>query len=90
MLPPILLMNLREEPHLTWLGGVGIFVWAVGFVIEFAAYIQKYAFRNNPDNRGRWIEHGLWRYSRHPNYLGEILCWWGLFLLALPLEQQQE
>jgi steroid 5-alpha reductase family enzyme len=53
-------------------------------VVEAAADAQKSAFKANDANRGRFITTGLWRYSRHPNYFGEILVWWGLFVYAVP------
>ena len=46
---------------------------------------QKSAFKEKEENSGRFIASGLWRYSRHPNYFGEMLVWWGLFLYAVPV-----
>jgi steroid 5-alpha reductase family enzyme len=63
---------------------LGVAVWAAGLVIEAVADNQKFRFITNSANKGRWIESGLWRYSRHPNYLGEILVWIGIYLVALP------
>lgn len=62
---------------------IGFAVWLAGLVIETIADAQKYRFRTDPRNEGRWIEHGLWRYSRHPNYLGEIMLWTGVYLYTL-------
>lgn len=59
---------------------IGIFAWALGLLIESVADYQKYKFINNPKNKGKWIDSGLWHYSRHPNYFGEILVWYGLWL----------
>ncbi len=59
-------------------------VWLVGFGIEVAADDQKRAFRADPANRGRFITTGLWAWSRHPNYFGEITLWVGVALVALP------
>lgn len=53
-----------------------------GLVIEAAADRQLAKFRDNPANRGRVLDTGLWRYSRHPNYFGEFCVWWGFFLIA--------
>jgi steroid 5-alpha reductase family enzyme len=64
---------------------VGLAVWALGFVIEVVADRQKGAFRRQPGNRGRFITTGLWAWSRHPNYFGEITLWTGVALLALPV-----
>ena len=68
--------------HTSSLLGVGL--WAIGLAIEAIADQQKFAFINDPDNRGKWIDKGIWRYSRHPNYFGEIMVWLGVFLAALP------
>ncbi len=59
------------------------FLWIAGFLIQTVADAQKYQFKNDPENKGRWIMTGLWKYSRHPNYFGELLMWWSIFLLAL-------
>lgn len=87
MLPAILVLGMTtvfEASPLVWIGSA---VWGVGFLIETVSDVQKYRFRNDPANNGKWIEHGLWRLSRHPNFFGESLCWWGLFLIALPFLQ---
>ena len=63
----------------------GAGLWAVGFIIEVVADQQKRRFRRQPGNRDAFIQHGLWRYSRHPNYFGEILLWTGIALAALPM-----
>jgi steroid 5-alpha reductase family enzyme len=63
----------------------GTSIWVVGLVIEAVSDAQKSAFKGKDENRGRFIERGLWRYSRHPNYFGEILVWWGLFVFAVPV-----
>lgn len=84
LLPSIIVLSMQSTlttSAMTWVGAV---VWAIGFIIETVADAQKYRFRNDPTNNGRWIDRGLWRTSRHPNYFGEMLCWWGLFLIAAP------
>ncbi|MEZ5319185.1 MAG: DUF1295 domain-containing protein [Vicinamibacterales bacterium] len=62
----------------------GVLVWAAGLVIETVADRQKFRHKTAPGGRDRWVDTGLWRYSRHPNYFGELLCWWGVFLFVLP------
>ncbi|EKX46820.1 hypothetical protein GUITHDRAFT_86513 [Guillardia theta CCMP2712] len=59
---------------------VGLAIWLVGFLMEAIADQQKFDFRNNPENKGRFCDTGLWSWSRHPNYFGEIILWWGLFI----------
>ncbi len=69
------------------LGGVavlGAMLWATGFAIEVVADRQKSRFREDPANRGRFIDSGLWAWCRHPNYLGEITLWTGIAVIALP------
>ena len=69
------------------LGGaalVGALIWAVGFAIEVVADRQKRRFRTDPENRGRFIQSGLWAWSRHPNYFGEIVLWVGVAIIAYP------
>ncbi|HMP55863.1 MAG TPA: DUF1295 domain-containing protein [Novosphingobium sp.] len=67
-----------------WLVG-GALVWLAGMVIEVVADAQKSAFRREPRNQGRFITTGLWGWSQHPNYFGEIVLWAGLALIAVPV-----
>lgn len=62
----------------------GVFLWLVGFSIEVVADRQKTKFRELPENADHFITSGLWSYSRHPNYFGEILLWLGITVIALP------
>ncbi len=62
----------------------GAGLWALGFGIEVLADAQKSRFRADPGNRGRFIDTGLWRWSRHPNYFGEMLLWTGIAIAAVP------
>ena len=64
---------------------VGIAVWAIGILIEIVADRQKSAFRADPANQGRFINTGLWAWSRHPNYFGEIVLWTGMAIIAIPV-----
>ena len=67
------------------MGYVGIALWLFGFVVEVTADRQKTLFKNDPQNKGRFITTGIWSWSQHPNYFGEITLWFGLTLLALPV-----
>jgi steroid 5-alpha reductase family enzyme len=67
------------------MGYVGIALWLFGFVVEVTADRQKTRFKNDPQNKGRFITTGIWSWSQHPNYFGEITLWFGLTLLALPV-----
>jgi len=64
---------------------VGALIWAAGFAIEAAADVQKSRFRADPKNKGAFIHSGLWAWSRHPNYFGEIVLWIGVAVIALPV-----
>ncbi|MBI1793239.1 MAG: DUF1295 domain-containing protein [Chloroflexi bacterium] len=66
---------------------VGFLVWTFGFTIEVVADFQKSRFNANPDNKGKFIQAGLWSRSRHPNYFGEIVLWVGVAIIALPILQ---
>lgn len=66
-------------------GFAGIAIWLAGIVIEIVADRQKSAFRDNPANEGKFIDTGLWAWSRHPNYFGEIVLWTGIAILAVPV-----
>ncbi len=59
---------------------IGGTVWALGLLIETVADAQKFAAKRRPAGGARWMTTGLWKYSRHPNYFGELLCWWGVFV----------
>lgn len=63
---------------------LGTLLWITGFSLEVVADYQKRQFRKQPENQGRFISSGLWAWSRHPNYFGEILLWTGIALIALP------
>ena len=67
--------------------GIGGCVWLLGFAVEVVADHQKTAFRRHPGNAGRFIQTGLWRLSRHPNYFGEIVLWSGVAIAASPALQ---
>lgn len=82
MVPSIFFLAKAPETVPMW-SFVGLFVWASGLIIEGMADVQKYRFINNPQNTGKWIDQGLWKYSRHPNYFGEICVWIGLYIFTV-------
>lgn len=84
MLPVSYLLGRDSAPDFGFWAIVGVAIWSIGLVIETAADAQKSSFKGKEENRERFITSGLWRYSRHPNYFGEMLVWWGLFLYAVP------
>lgn len=72
------------RPQLDMFALVGLLVWLAGFSIEAVADAQKSRFRADPENRGAFISSGLWAWSRHPNYFGEIVLWIGIAIISLP------
>jgi len=85
MLPVSYLLGRDDAPGAGPWTIAGVALWSTGLLIEAVADAQKSSFKARDENRGRFITSGLWRYSRHPNYFGEMLVWWGLFVLAVPL-----
>tara|TARA_B110000003_G_scaffold130605_1_gene132728 strand:+ start:5349 stop:6248 length:900 start_codon:yes stop_codon:yes gene_type:complete len=81
----VIVINSQAEiaPALGIWDGIGISIWLLGFGIEVIADNQKTAFNSEPNNQGKWIDIGLWSYSRHPNYLGEILLWTGIAFFGI-------
>jgi steroid 5-alpha reductase family enzyme len=73
----------RSVP-LGMVGWVGVALWVVGFGMEAVADAQKKRFRSRPENAGRFIRSGLWAWSRHPNYFGDIVLWIGIAVIAVP------
>lgn len=63
----------------------GLLIFAAGFYFEAAGDYQLMKFRKNPENKGKIITSGLWKLTRHPNYFGEALLWWGIWLMAVPV-----
>ena len=61
----------------------GLAIFLVGFIVEIIADNQKTKFRSNPANKDKFINSGLWKFSRHPNYMGEILLWLGISIISL-------
>jgi steroid 5-alpha reductase family enzyme len=82
---PIILINTSLTGTITLYTIIGTLVWITGFVFESVADYQLKQFLSDATNRGKIMKSGLWRYSRHPNYFGETLMWWGIFIIALCL-----
>lgn len=75
---PLLLLNTASTGgprQIIWSDIVGVGLWVTGFLMESVADWQKWRFKEDPTNRGRFIDSGLWTYARYPNYCGEMLVW---------------
>jgi steroid 5-alpha reductase family enzyme len=80
---PVQVAQVYSTPLvLGWLAWLGTALWLVGFSFETVADYQLTRFRADSANKGTVLKTGLWKYSRHPNYFGELCVWWGLFLIA--------
>jgi steroid 5-alpha reductase family enzyme len=84
MLPVSYLLGRDSAPGFGPWAIAGAAIWLLGLVIEAVSDAQKSAFKRKQENHEHFISSGLWRYSRHPNYFGEMLVWWGLFVYAVP------
>ncbi|KAJ0971632.1 hypothetical protein J5N97_019591 [Dioscorea zingiberensis] len=83
---PVTVVNASDrDPSVQAQDIIGWVMWAIGITIEATADQQKLMFKNSPVNKGKWCNIGIWRYSRHPNYFGEILLWWGIFVASTPI-----
>jgi len=80
---PILFAVRAAGPHgFTAIDGLGVVLFLIGFGFEVVGDYQLERFKAEPSNRGRVLERGLWRYTRHPNYFGDATLWWGLYFIA--------
>ncbi|MGB7117721.1 MAG: DUF1295 domain-containing protein [Anaerolineales bacterium] len=80
---PLLAAQSNPNPaRLIWLDYLGAILWGIGFFFEAVGDWQLARFRANPDNKGKLLNTGLWRYTRHPNYFGDAAQWWGFYLIA--------
>ncbi|KAJ0105167.1 hypothetical protein Patl1_19668 [Pistacia atlantica] len=88
---PLTVVNASDrDPSPQAVDIIGWIMWSVGASIEATADQQKLGFKNSPENRGKWCNVGVWKYSRHPNYFGEIFLWWGIFIASTPVLEGAE
>ncbi|MDJ0741295.1 MAG: DUF1295 domain-containing protein [Gammaproteobacteria bacterium] len=78
-----LLAAIHGDSALGWLDVAGVALFAIGWLFETVGDWQMAAFKRDPVNKGKVLDSGLWRYTRHPNYFGNACIWWGLFLIAV-------
>jgi len=80
---PVIIMSAGLSTNISLLTVAGVSIWCIGFIIELVADRQLSKFLKQPTESGKLMTTGLWRYSRHPNYFGEILLWWGIGIVGL-------
>ncbi|HEV2916772.1 MAG TPA: DUF1295 domain-containing protein [Candidatus Babeliales bacterium] len=81
---PVFLINTYNNPHaLSFFDIGGFVVWLFGYSFEAISDQQLFHFMRNSNNKGHVMRFGLWRYSRHPNYFGETVLWWGIYCFTL-------
>jgi steroid 5-alpha reductase family enzyme len=82
---PVLFINHSAAEGFGILENAGLLVWGLGFYFESTGDRELKEFVSDPANKGKLMDKGLWQYSRHPNYFGEVTQWWGIFLMALSI-----
>lgn len=82
-MPVLATIHVSASRELGVLDAVGAAVWLVGFFFESVGDFQLARFLKDPQNAGRVMNRGLWRYTRHPNYFGDFCVWWGLYLISI-------
>jgi steroid 5-alpha reductase family enzyme len=79
---PVQLGQMAATPPVGWIAWIGVALALVGIAFETIGDAQLAAFKRDPASKGRVLDTGLWRYTRHPNYFGDACVWWGLWLIA--------
>lgn len=82
---PVFFINHSVSNSFGILEAVGFIVWGIGFYFETTGDKQLKEFLSDSKNKGKLMDKGLWRYSRHPNYFGEVTQWWGIYIIALSM-----
>ena len=81
-LPILVAVRATEPAALTLIDALGVVIFTAGCAFEVVGDAQLERFKAEPSNRGRVLDRGLWRYTRHPNYFGDATLWWGLYVIA--------
>lgn len=79
----VTIANTNAQPPLNYRDLIGVLIWLIGFFFETVGDWQLKKFLENQQNKGKIMQSGLWKYTRHPNYFGEVTMWWGIFLIVL-------
>lgn len=81
-LPVLVAVRATQPASFTLVDGLGVLLFVIGFAFEVVGDSQLARFKAEPANRGKVLDSGLWRYTRHPNYFGDATLWWGLYAMA--------
>ena len=81
--PIVHIQSAQQGTQIGFLEILGIVIWAIGFFFEAFGDYQLEIFKRNPDNKGKLLNTGVWRFTRHPNYFGDAAQWWGFFLITI-------
>jgi steroid 5-alpha reductase family enzyme len=81
---PVIRVNSAAPRSIGFFDVIGLLVFLFGFIFEVIGDQQMSNFKKKPENFGKLMTTGLWKYTRHPNYFGEAMLWWGIWLFALP------
>jgi steroid 5-alpha reductase family enzyme len=79
---PIIFITHIDDIGWTYINTIGLWLWCIGFYFESVGDSQLKVFLNDPQNKGKILTTGLWKYTRHPNYFGEVTMWWGIWLIS--------
>lgn len=79
----VIFINKNVSSAMNFFDIFGFVIWSIGFFFEVVGDSQLAFFIKNQENKGKIMQTGLWRYTRHPNYFGEVTQWWGIFIIAL-------
>lgn len=82
---PVIFINSSFASEFSWVVILGLVLWYKGFFFETVGDHQLSEFLKDSKNHGHVMQSGLWKYTRHPNYYGEVLQWWGIFVMSLSL-----
>lgn len=80
---PILIVAFNYQSKINFLDIFGLLIWIIGYLFEVIGDYQLKKFVSDPKNKGHLMKEGLWQYTRHPNYFGESMMWWGIFVISL-------
>lgn len=83
---PIIVVSIAPAPISNIYAYTGFFIWLIGFAFEAIGDYQLMVFVKHKKNKSDIMQTGLWKFTRHPNYFGEVLLWWGIFIMVLPLQ----